>query len=159
MQSVKWIRIVVLSACVILCSVGGNCLVSEGVKSRAGDSGWVSTLVNPLVIGGIVLLMGCMLLRMTLLSITPMSVVLPLTAGMAYLLTSAVGQLLLHEKVGNKGHGLGLALIFVGVVTDGRTRPVLGEMWEIHGHFYFRPVHLIPILSTSPTLTSSLSRS
>jgi len=92
--------------------------LSEGVKSQADKGGWIATLLNPLVIGGIALLVGWMLFRMALLSITPMSVVLPITAGLAYLLTSAVGQVLLRETVG-KQHGVALAFIFIGVLLIG----------------------------------------
>ncbi len=113
-----WLRVVLLSACVILCSVGGNCLLSQGVKSQTEQAGVVSLLLSPWVVTGIVLLVGWMLFRMALLSISPMSIILPLTAGVAYLLTSLAGQLILHEKVG-QDQGWGLSLIFIGVLLIG----------------------------------------
>lgn len=102
----------------ILCSVGGNCALSYGVNSQPNHAGLAAILINPPVILGILLLIGWMLFRMTLLSITPMSLILPLTAGAAYLLTSAAGQLILHDKVGHE-HGWGLSLIVIGVLLIG----------------------------------------
>ncbi len=88
------------------------------MNSQANHATLVTLLINPAIIIGILLLIGWMLFRMTLLSITPMSLILPLTAGVAYLLTSAAGQLLLHDKVGHE-YGWGLSLIVVGVVLIG----------------------------------------
>ncbi len=118
MQAMTWLRVFVLSACVVLCSVTGNCLLSYGVNSQVNQRAFPLILLNPAVILGIMLLIGWMLFRMTLLSITPMSVILPLTAGVAYLLTSLAGQVILHEKVG-QNHGWGLSLIFIGVLLIG----------------------------------------
>lgn len=121
MKETTQLRIFVLSAGVILCSVAGNCALSYGVNSQADHATLASVLLNPLVILGIFLLIGWMLFRMTLLSITPMSLILPLTAGAAYLLTSAAGQFILHDKVGHE-HQWGLSLIVVGVVLIGASR-------------------------------------
>lgn len=112
------LRIFVLSAGVILCSVAGNCALSYGVNSQANHANLAAVLINPAVILGILLLIGWMLFRMTLLSITPMSLILPLTAGVAYLLTSAAGQMILHDRVGSE-HGWGLSLIVIGVILIG----------------------------------------
>jgi drug/metabolite transporter (DMT)-like permease len=81
-------------------------------------AGLLALLINPAVIIGILLLIGWMLFRMTLLSITPMSLILPLTAGAAYLLTGAAGRIVLHDRVGSE-YGWGLLLIVIGVVLIG----------------------------------------
>ena len=130
MQPGTRLRIFVLSAAVTLCSVAGNCALSYGVNSQTDHATLLALLLNPLVVLGIALLIGWMLFRMALLSITPMSLILPLTAGIAYLLTSAAGQLILHDKVGHD-HEWGLALIVIGVILIGsstsRRRSGFGE--------------------------------
>ncbi len=122
MQAVTWLRVFALSASVILCSVAGNCLLSYGVNSEVDHAAFAVILINPAVILGIILLIGWMLFRMALLSVTPMSVILPVTAGIAFPLTSMAGQWILHEKVG-QDHAWGLSLIFVGVLLIGLSAP------------------------------------
>ncbi len=103
----------------IISVVAGNASLTQGVKSAEGNA-LFPLFLNPWVVAGILLLMAWMLFRMALLSITPMSIILPLTAGGAYILTALAGHLLLHEKLGRMEIG-GLALIFVGVVLIGRS--------------------------------------
>jgi multidrug transporter EmrE-like cation transporter len=112
-----WLRVFALSAGTILSVVAGNASLGYGVKS-ASSQAVLSLLLNPWIIAGIVLQIGWMLLRMALLSITPMSIILPLTAGVAYILTGVTSVLFLHERLGH-GQWWGLALIFVGVLVIG----------------------------------------
>jgi multidrug transporter EmrE-like cation transporter len=58
--------------------------------------------------------------RLALLSATDMSLVLPATAGVGYVLTSLVGQFWLHETVSST-HNFGLAVIVAGVLLIGST--------------------------------------
>jgi multidrug transporter EmrE-like cation transporter len=59
-----------------------------------------------------------MLLRVALLSTSPMTVVLPLTAGVGYVLTGGIGQFWFAEKV-PVTYDYGLALIVAGVLLVG----------------------------------------
>lgn len=113
------LRVFALSAGVILSVVAGNASLSHGVKSASSEAIF-SLLASPWVIAGIVLLIAWMLFRMALLSIEPMSIILPLTAGAAYILTALAGNFLLHEKLGPRDLW-GLALIFFGVLLIGRS--------------------------------------
>jgi multidrug transporter EmrE-like cation transporter len=112
-----WLRVLALSAGTILSVVAGNASLGYGVKSASSQAVF-SLLINPWIIAGIVLQIGWMLLRMALLSITPMSIILPLTAGIAYMLTGVASTLLLNEKLGHR-QWWALALIFVGVLLIG----------------------------------------
>ena len=112
-----WLRVFALSAGTILSVVAGNASLGYGVKS-ASSQAVLSLLLNPWIITGILLQIGWMLLRMALLSITPMSIILPLTAGVAYILTGVTSVLFLDEKLGH-AQWWGLALIFVGVLVIG----------------------------------------
>ena len=72
-------KILALSILVILSNVLGNCLLNVGVKEGKLVS-WASVLrlvASPTLVGGVLLLITWMLLRMALLSSSPMSVVLP----------------------------------------------------------------------------------
>ena len=97
--------------------MAGNASLGYGVKSASSQAVF-SLLLNPWIIAGIVLQLGWMLFRMALLSITPMSIILPLTAGVAYMLTGVTSLLFLHERL-SQGQWWGLALIFVGVLVIG----------------------------------------
>lgn len=111
------LRVFALSAGVVVSVVAGNASLTLGVKSAQSDA-LFPLLLNAWVIAGILLLTAWMLFRMALLSITPMSIILPLTAGVAYILTGVAGRFLLHEKLGLMQIG-GLALIFIGVILIG----------------------------------------
>lgn len=112
-----WLRVFALSAGTILSVVAGNASLGYGVKSASSQAVF-SLLLNPWIIAGIVLQLGWMLFRMALLSITPMSIILPLTAGVSYMLTGVTSVLFLHERLSH-GQWWGLALIFVGVLVIG----------------------------------------
>ena len=114
------VKVLALSVLVILSNVMGNCLLNVGVKEGKLVN-WASVLrlmASPSLIAGIVLLIAWMLLRMALLSTSPMTVVLPLTAGIAYVLTGGIGQFWFAEKVPST-YDYGLILIFTGVFLVG----------------------------------------
>ena len=110
-------RVLVLSALVILTSVSGNYFLSVGMKGSGQGIG-VGLAMEPAILFGVLLLISWMLLRLALLSATDMSLVLPLTAGVAYILTSLAGQFWLKETV-TRSHNVGLALSAVGVILVG----------------------------------------
>jgi multidrug transporter EmrE-like cation transporter len=113
-------KILSLSILVVLSNVMGNCLLNMGVKEGKLVS-WASVLklvASPTLVTGIVLLIAWMLLRMALLSTGPMSVVLPLTAGVGYVVTGGIGQFWFAEKVPIT-YDLGLILMAVGVLLVG----------------------------------------
>ncbi len=112
-------RIFTLSAAVVVSVVTGNASLTQGVKSAQSDA-LLPLFLSPWVIAGILLLIAWMLFRMALLSITPMSIILPLTAGVAYILTALAGRFFLQERLGPMEIG-GLALIFAGVILIGRS--------------------------------------
>ena len=103
-----------LSLCVIVCGVAGNSFLSKGIKAQDPHAAMLAIFLDPVALVGVLLLIGWMLFRMALLSISPMSALLPFVAGIGYLLISLVGQYFLHESLG-KGHYLGVSLIAVGV--------------------------------------------
>jgi multidrug transporter EmrE-like cation transporter len=113
-------KILALSILVILSNVVGNCFLNMGVKEGRLVS-WASALkliMSPALVTGVVLLIAWMLLRMALLSTTPMTVVLPLTAGVGYLLTGGIGQFWFAEKV-PVTYDCGLLFIIAGVILVG----------------------------------------
>jgi multidrug transporter EmrE-like cation transporter len=120
-------RILALSFLVVLSNVMGNCLLNMGVKG-GNLATWASVLRlvgSPTLVTGIVLLIAWMVLRMALLSTGPMSVVLPLTAGLGYVLTGGIGQFWFAEKV-PVTYDFGLTLIVAGVLVVGTSGSELG---------------------------------
>ncbi len=119
-DAVKSPRVLLLSFLVIVTNVAGNAFLSLGVKALERDTGiqWLRYFRSPLLILGVILLISWLLLRLALLSAAEMSLVLPATAGIAYVLTSLVGQLWLGEHV-SQVHNGGLVLISVGVFVLG----------------------------------------
>lgn len=113
------VRIWVLSIGLVVSVVAGNSALKHGVDS-AQNQAILALVLNPWVIAGIVLLMAWMLLRMALLSIMPMSIILPLTAGISYVLTGLTGRFLLGETVGAR-QLWGLVLICIGVLFMGKS--------------------------------------
>jgi len=94
-------KILALSILVVLSNVMGNCLLNMGVKEEKLVS-WASVfrlVGSPTLVAGVLLLITWMVLRMALLSTSPMTVVLPLTAGVGYVLTGEIGQFWFAEEV------------------------------------------------------------
>jgi len=114
--------VLILCAAVILTNVLGNYSLDLGVKAVDSGTGtvWLRYFKTPELFIGVALLIGWMLLRLALLSATEMSLVLPATAGVAYVLTSLIGQYWLNETV-TPMHQIGLGVIAVGVVLIGST--------------------------------------
>jgi multidrug transporter EmrE-like cation transporter len=115
-------RVLVLSLLVIVTNVLGNYSLDLGVHSVENGTGavWLRYFREPGLLIGVLLLIGWLLLRLALLSATDMSLVLPTTAGIAYVLASLVGQFWLHESV-SRTHNIGLGVIAAGVVLIGST--------------------------------------
>jgi multidrug transporter EmrE-like cation transporter len=121
-------KILALSILVVLSNVMGNCLLNMGVKEGklVSYASVLKLVVSPTLVTGIVLLIAWMLLRMALLSTGPMSVVLPLTAGVGYVLTGGIGQFWFAEKV-SVTYDLGLILMVAGVLLVGTSGSVVGS--------------------------------
>jgi multidrug transporter EmrE-like cation transporter len=116
-QGIFSLRVPLLGALVILSNLAGNFFLSLGMKHASGS--WdIGLALRPDLICGVVLLIAWLLLRLALLSATDMSLVLPLTAGFGYILTSLVGQFWLREAV-SRWHNVGLALIALGAFLVG----------------------------------------
>jgi multidrug transporter EmrE-like cation transporter len=109
-------RVVTLAVLSVVANVAGNCFLSLGMK-QAGPLGF-GMVLQPLLVVGVALLIGWLLLRLALLSAAEMSLMLPLSAGFGYVLTSVVGQTWLHEAV-TRYHDWGLGLILAGVILVG----------------------------------------
>lgn len=126
-NSIANLKVLALSTLVILANVLGNCLLNTGVK-QGKLVNWASVLrliASPTLVAGVLLLIAWMLLRMALLSTSPMTVVLPLTAGAGYVLTGGIGQFWFAEKV-PVTYDYGLALIVAGVLLVGTSSCALG---------------------------------
>ena len=121
-------KILALSILVVLSNVMGNCLLNMGVKEGklVSYASVLKLVVSPTLVTGIVLLIAWMLLRMALLSTGPMSVVLPLTAGVGYVLTGGIGQFWFAEKV-SVTYDLGLMLMVAGVLLVGTSGSTVGS--------------------------------
>jgi len=115
-------RVLLLSMLAIVTNVLGNYSLDLGVKGVQNGTGemWMRYFREPGMFIGVVLLISWLLLRLALLSATDMSLVLPASAGIGYVLTSLVGQYWLNETVTSM-HNLGLAVIAAGVVLIGST--------------------------------------
>ena len=83
---------------------------------------YLKALGNPLVIGGVLLLLGWFILDLTLLSWADLTYVLPITS-LSYVLIAFAGAWSLHEHV-SAAHWCGIALIVAGALLAGRTRPL-----------------------------------
>lgn len=108
-----------LLAAVILSNVAGNFVLTLGMKSAPPEAGPIAALWHPLVIAGIVLLIGWTLLRMKLLGAADLSFVLPVTAA-GYALNALAGAVFLHEHVSPQ-RWAGTLLIVAGAALTART--------------------------------------
>ena len=110
----------------ILGNVIGNVLLGAGMHQvgptvSLSPLAYLRVLGNPLVISGVALLAIWFLANLSLLSWADLSYVLPVTAG-GYALAAILGWAALDEAV-SIPHWLGVALISVGAIVVGRTRP------------------------------------
>ena len=104
---------------VIVANVAGNSALSSGM--RHSESSLLSSLTNPWVMAGVVLLIAWTLARMALLSRADLSYVLPVTA-LGYVLTALAGRFLFAEIV-TAERWAGTVLIVAGAAIAGSTKP------------------------------------
>lgn len=105
----------------VLANVVGNFSMSWGMKHRGAGETLLGALLNPWVLAGIGLLIFWTLMRMTLLSLADLSYVLPVTS-IGYVLSALAGWQFLGERI-SRERWAGIALITLGTVLVGRTRP------------------------------------
>lgn len=87
-----------LAAGVVVLNAAGNFALSAGMKRAGAATGAVPALLEPAALGGVLLLIAWMLLRLRLLRIADLSFVLPVTA-VGYILNAAMGAAFLGEQV------------------------------------------------------------
>jgi drug/metabolite transporter (DMT)-like permease len=113
-----------LVAIVVLANVGGNTLLSAGLRDigkMASAGEYLRALLTPNVAAGVALVGLAMFSQMALMSWADLTYVLPVTA-FAYVLTAVTGKLFLNEAVPLL-HWIGVVLITGGVALVGRTPP------------------------------------
>lgn len=111
------LRVVLLSAGVVLANTLGNFALAVGMKQAPPDAGPVLSLLHPAVAGGIALLIVYTLLRLKLLELADLSFVLPVTA-VGYVLNAWMGAAFLHEQVSAQ-RWAGTLLIMAGAGLTG----------------------------------------
>ena len=82
----------------------------------------LAAMAHPTVLIGILLLIACFLLQLTLLSWADLTFAVPVTSP-SYIVITLVGVLALGEHV-SLIHWTGVLLILLGVVVVGRTKPL-----------------------------------
>jgi len=101
----------------------GNLSLAVGTKHlpdlSAHPSGFLSSMLEPYIVGGIVMLIVALLVRMALLSLADLSFVLPMTA-VGYVISAAFGQIFLKEQV-SPWRWMAVGLIFAGAALVGST--------------------------------------
>ncbi|HZP22883.1 MAG TPA: DMT family transporter [Terriglobales bacterium] len=130
-------KYLVLLAVAIFASCG-DVFLARGMRDfgAVSSANWRSlftALLNPWIIGGIVLLILFFSSYLTALSWADLTYVTPATA-LSYVIMAALGKMFLHESV-TPSHWLGIALITVGVgvVASGPSRTSGGHPAR-HGH-------------------------
>jgi drug/metabolite transporter (DMT)-like permease len=120
-------RIALLAAGVIATGTTGNSLLRVGL-SRVGPLlgsspvAYLEALIRPAVVGGVLSLIACFLLQLTLLSWADLTFALPMTSP-SYVVITIIGVLGLGEHV-SAAHWFGVLLILCGVILVGRTKPL-----------------------------------
>ena len=102
----------------------GNLALAWGTKRLPETlsihaSAYLSSMLDPFVAGGIVLLIFSLFTRMALLSVADLSFVLPTTA-VGYPLAAVLGWYFLNERVAPQ-HWIATLLIFAGTALVGST--------------------------------------
>jgi drug/metabolite transporter (DMT)-like permease len=102
----------------------GNLSLAWGTKHFSqtlsiNPAAYLEAMLDPLIAGGVAMLVVALLTRMALLSLADLSFILPVTA-IGYVLAALLGRLLLHEEV-TAQRWLGIALIFAGAALVGST--------------------------------------
>jgi uncharacterized membrane protein len=113
-------QVITLSIAVILFNMLGNTCLSLGMRS-IGSTDYVAAFLNPWVLGGIALLIAWLVSQLSLLSWADLTYVLPISAA-SYVGSALMGRFGLGEHVSN-WRWSGVALIGVGILIVGRTRP------------------------------------
>ena len=119
--------VLALTVAVILSNAGGNSFLRVGLSSAGAivtlsPLPYIEAFTRVWVLLGVVLLAANFILYLALLSWADLSYVLPVTSP-SYVLAALVGAFALHEPV-SLAHWIGIALILVGVIIVGRTRPL-----------------------------------
>jgi uncharacterized membrane protein len=113
MKPAHWL----LTATVVVLNVAGNFALGWGMKHAPAGAGPLLSLIEPAVLGGIVLLIAWTLLRMKLLGLADLSFVLPVTA-VGYVLNAFMGIAFLNEHV-SPARWAGTLLIVGGAAMTG----------------------------------------
>ena len=116
---------ILLTVAVIFANVIGNFALGWGMKHAPLDAGPVTSLLEPFVLLGIVLLIVWTLLRIRLLGLADLSYVLPITA-VGYVLNAVMGAVFLHESVSPQ-RWAGTLLIVAGAALTSTTAPPVPE--------------------------------
>jgi len=121
-QSAARARALALSLLVIALNNFGNLILTYGMRQLPETVGvnpldYIRAIFHPVVALGIVLLIGWLLTRMTLLSWADLSFVLPVTAT-GYVLNMFLSQVFLHESVSPRMWA-GAVLITAGAALAG----------------------------------------
>lgn len=109
----------ILTALVVASNVIGNVALSRGMHQvgrivSPSPADYVRALVNPWVIGGVLVLVLWMVSDLALLSAADLSFVLPVTAS-AYVLIAIAGHFWLQEQISWQ-RWLGIVVITTGVI-------------------------------------------
>ena len=110
-------KYLVLAGVALFGSVGDS-LLSRGMKEIGNVSvshlqALILAVLNPWIVGGIVLLLAFLAAYMTALSWADLTYVLPATS-IGYVLLALIAKFVLHEQV-TPARGLGIVLITAGV--------------------------------------------
>jgi drug/metabolite transporter (DMT)-like permease len=120
---VSFRQYLVLIAVAVFAASGDVCLARGmrdfGAVSLANIGGLLTALLNPWIIGGILLLICFFATYLTALSWADLTYVLPATA-ISYVVMALLAQRILHEHVTTRHWiGIGLVTLGVGVVAAG----------------------------------------
>lgn len=123
-----------LIVAVIVGNVAGNALLSRGLNQHSARlstsfTHYVYAVLNPWVLGGVVLLACWMIANLSLLSRADLSYALPVTGSVSYMLIALVGHFFLHERI-PLSHWMGVAVITAGVVLVIETSPLTVQVHE-----------------------------
>jgi uncharacterized membrane protein len=122
-------RVFALVVAVVCLNAFGNLALAWGMRHAPEvvvnhPLSYIRPLLQPMVTGGVVLLILWLLTRMTLLSWADLSFVLPLTS-FGYVLAAVLGHFFLNESV-TLSHWIGTALIFAGTLLVSTTNAQTG---------------------------------
>jgi len=113
----------------VAANVLGNFALSRGMRDvgevvTLSPEPYLRALLNPWVLGGVMLLIWWTVAQLSMLSRADLSYVLPVTAA-SYVCTSLLGLVFLEETI-RPAQWCGIFLISAGVALVGRTAPRTG---------------------------------